>query len=142
MQSGELALKTAHALLLHLHILGEFSLTHLDLFDAPLETLKSRLMLLLVLRITRLLGALVHGQGAIPLHAQILQFLGERLALEAFLFEDGLQLPKSIEQVVVAPNQLVTLEIKGIGDPLSRPGEHAIGSPHQAELLAQSVERD
>ena len=42
-------------------------------------------MLLLVLLLTHLLGALVHGQGAIPLHDQVLKLFGERLTLQAFL---------------------------------------------------------
>jgi hypothetical protein len=51
-------------------------------------------------------------------------------------------LPEGIEEALIAPNQLVTMQIEGIGDTLSRSGEHPIRSPDHAELLAQSVERD
>jgi hypothetical protein len=51
-------------------------------------------------------------------------------------------LSEGVEKTLVAPNQLVTVQIEGIRDSLSRPGEHPIGGPHQAELLAQSVKRD
>ena len=71
MQRRELALKTVHVLLLRLHVVREFSLPYLDLFDTPLETLKGRLMLLLVFLVPGLLGVLVHGQSAIALDDRI-----------------------------------------------------------------------
>ena len=55
-------------------------------------------MFLHFLGVTRLLAALEHRQGAIPFHAQVFQFLRERFALEAFLFEDGLQPPKALKR--------------------------------------------
>jgi hypothetical protein len=142
LQGGELALEATHALLLHLHILGELALTHLDLFDASLETFEGGLMFLHLLGVARLLGALVHRQGSIPLDTQILQFFGQGFTLEAFLLENRLQLPKGIEEAFVAANHLVTMQIKGIRDALSRTGEHSIGSSDQPKLFAQPVERD
>src|SRR5262249_23320225 len=65
----------------------------------------------------------------------------ELLELDALRLDDHLELAHGVEQLVVTTHELVAMEIERVGDAVGRSGEEPIRGAHEAEPLAEPVER-